>query len=184
MEKSNTKEFLKVAIITFITSILLLFAFLTLQINGVFVQIGIPPNGISHQALSNLLIIMAIVSLIYLFDDRGIKGIIIAIGVFFIIVASLPNLLIEAEYTRFSSPDNKEEFIVIERGHGRLYQLSNSRLFMTYLTSINTDDGYKPFSDSAYKLEWEEPNQLIIHYKFDSTLDSLSEKVSTRYKVK
>ncbi|MCA1042022.1 hypothetical protein LCM00_21220 [Bacillus infantis] len=184
MERSNTKEFLKVAIITFITSILLLFALLTLQINGVFVQIGTPPNGISHQALSNLLIIMAIVSLIYLFNDRGIKGIIIAIGVFFIIVPSLPNLLIEAEYTRFSSPDVKEKFIVIERGYGRLYQFSNSRLYMTYLTSINTDDGYKPFSDSAYKLEWEEPNQLIIHYKFDSTLDSLSEKVSTRYKVK
>ena len=74
MEKSNTKEFLRVAIITFITSILLLFALLTLQINGVFVQIGTPPNGISHQALSNLLIIVAIVSLIYLFNDRGIKG--------------------------------------------------------------------------------------------------------------
>ncbi|WP_080846281.1 hypothetical protein [Cytobacillus gottheilii] len=182
MEKSNTKEFSKVAIITFITSILFLFSLLTLQINGVFVQIGTPPNGISHQALSNLLIMLAIVSLIYLFNDRGIKGIIIAVGVFFIIVPSLPNLLIEAEYTRFSSPDNKEEFIVIERGYGRLYQLSNSRLYMTYLTSINTDDGYKAFSDSAYKLEWEEPNQLIIHYKFDSTLDSLSEKVSTRYK--
>ncbi|MGD6843538.1 hypothetical protein ACQCVH_13580 [Bacillus infantis] len=134
--------------------------------------------------MSNLLIIVAIVSLIYFFNDKGIKGIIIALGVFFILVPSLPNLLIEAEYTRFSSPDNKEEFIVIERGYGRLYQLSNSKLFMTYLTSINTDDGYKPFSDSAYKLEWEEPNQLIIHYKFDSTLDSLSKKVSTRYKVK
>lgn len=78
-----------------------------------------------------MLIIVAIVSLIYLFNDRGIKGIIIAIGVFFIIVLSLPNLLTEAEYTRFSSPDNKEEFVVIERGYGRLYQLSNSRLYMT-----------------------------------------------------
>ncbi|KML42153.1 hypothetical protein LIS77_24225 [Cytobacillus firmus] len=184
MEKSNTKEFLKVAIITFIISILLLFALLTLQINGIFVQIGTPPNGISHQAIRNLLIIVAIVSLIYLFNDRGIKGIIIAIGVFFIIVPSLPNLLTEAEYTRFSSPDNKEEFVVIERGYGRLYQLSNSRLYMTYLTSINTDDGYKPFSDSAYKLEWEEPNQLIIYFKFDYMSDSLSKEISTKYRVK
>lgn len=184
MGKSNTKELLKVAIIIFITSVLLLFALLTLQINGVFVHIGAPPNGISHQALSNLLIIVVIVSLIYLFNDTGIKGIIIAIGVFFIIVPSLPNLLTEAEYTRFSSPDNKEEFVVIERGYGRLYQLSNSRLYMTYLTSINTDDGYKPFSDSAYKLEWEEPNQLIIHYKFDYMSDSLSKEISTKYKVK
>ncbi|WP_174735127.1 hypothetical protein [Mesobacillus harenae] len=138
MEKSNKKEFLKMAIITFITSILLLFALLTLQINGVLVHIGAPPGGISHLALSNLLIIVAIVSLIYLFEDKGIKGIIIAIGAFFIIVPSLPNLLFEAEYTKFSSPDSKEEFVVID---GRLYQLSNSRLYTTYLTSISTDDG-------------------------------------------
>lgn len=70
MGKSNTKELLKVAIIIFITSVLLLFALLTLQINGVFVQIGAPPNGISHQALSNLLIIVVIVSLIYLFNRK------------------------------------------------------------------------------------------------------------------
>jgi hypothetical protein len=184
VEKSNTKEFLKMAIFTFITSILLLFALLILNINGVFVQIGTPPNGISHQVLSNLLIIVAIVSLIYLLKDRVIKGIIIAIGAFFIIVPSLPNLLTEAEYTKFSSPDNKEEFVVIERGYGRLYQLSNSRLYMTYLTDINTDDGYKPFSEGAYKLEWEEPNQLIIHYKFDYMLDSLSKEISTKFKVK
>lgn len=182
MEKCNTKEKIKIAVITLITSIVLLFALIIFEANGIYVQIKTPPNGISHRALSNLLIIVAIVSLIYFFNDKGIKGIIIAIGVFFIIVPSLPNLLSEAEYTRFSSPNNKEEFIVIERGYGRLYQLSNSRLYMTFLTSINTDDGYKPFTDGAYKLEWEEPNQMIIHYKFDSTLDSLSEKVSTRYK--
>ncbi|MCS0824805.1 hypothetical protein NX029_12555 [Cytobacillus firmus] len=182
MEKSNKKEFLKMAIITFMTSILLLFALLTLQINGVLVHIGVaPPGGISHLALSNLLIIVAIVSLIYLFEDKGIKGIIIAIGAFFIIVPSLPNLLFEAEYTNFSSPDSKEEFVVID---ARLYQLSNSRLYMTYLTSISTDDGYRPFSDGAYKLEWEEPNQLIIHYKFDDMSDSLSKEISTKYKVK
>lgn len=106
MEKSNKKEFLKLAIFTFVTSILLLFALLILNINGVFVQIGTPPNGISHQVLSNLLILVAIVSLIYLLKDRVIRGIIIAIGAFFIIVPSLPNLLTEAEYTKFSSPDN------------------------------------------------------------------------------
>ena len=64
---------------------------------------------------------------------------------------------------KFSSPDNKEEFVVIDRGYGRLYQLLNSRLYMTYLTDINTDDGYKPFLEGAYKLEWEESYQLIIH---------------------
>lgn len=46
MGKSNTKELLKVAIIIFITSVLLLFALLTLQINGVFVHIGAPQNGL------------------------------------------------------------------------------------------------------------------------------------------
>ncbi len=132
MEKGNTKEKIKIAVITLITSIVLLFALIIFEANGIYVQIKTPPNGISHRALSNLLIIVAIVSLIYFFNDKGINGIIIAIGVFFIIVPSLPNLLSEAEYTRFSSP----EFIVIERGYGRLYQLSNSRLYMTFLPAL------------------------------------------------
>jgi len=108
VEKSNTKEFLKLAIFTFIISILLLFALLILNINGISIQIGIPPSGISHQTLSNLLIIVAIVSLTYLINDRVAKGIVIAVGAFFIIIPSLSNILTEAEYTKFSSPDNKE----------------------------------------------------------------------------
>jgi len=73
---------------------------------------------------------------------------------------------------------------VIERGYGRLYQLSNSGLYMTYLTDIKTDDGYKPFSEGAYKFEWEEPNRLIIHYMFDYMSGSLSKEILTKYKAK
>ncbi|WP_047980680.1 hypothetical protein [Ornithinibacillus contaminans] len=183
MEKSNTKELFKIAVFTFIISILLLFTFILLSTNGINVQIGTPPTGISHNTISNLLIISAIASLTYLFKDRVIKAVIIVVGMFSIIIPSLPNLLSEAEYTTFSSPDNQEEFVVIERGYGRLYQLSNLGFYMTYLTDIKTDDGYKPFSEGAYKLEWEEPN-LIIHYRFDYMSDSLSKEISIKYKAK
>ena len=181
MVEKNSKVFLKIAIFTFLISIFSLFALLILSINSVFVQIGKPPNGISHLTLSNFLIIVAIVSLIYLLKDRVIKGIIIAIGAFFIIKLSLPTLLTGAEYTIFSSPDNKEEFVVIERGIGHLYQLSNSGLYMTHLSEIDTDDGYRPISEGKYRLEWIEPNHLTIHYKFDYMSDSLDREISTNY---
>ncbi|MGD7043073.1 hypothetical protein [Jeotgalibacillus proteolyticus] len=184
MKNSNRKESIKMASITLATSVLLLFTLLALQINGVSVYIGAPPVGISHNVISNLLIIVAIASFTHLFKDRVIKAVIIVLAIFFIGIPSLPNLLFEKEYTTFSSPDNQEEFVVVERGYGRLYQLSNLGLYMTYLTDIETDNGYKPFSNGSYKLEWEEPNRLTIQYRFDNISDSLSKDISINYKAK
>jgi len=184
VENSNTKKFLKIAIFVFVISIFVLFALLMLSRKEIYVQIGTPPNGISHMTFSIFFMIVAIASLVYLCNDRVIKGIVIGVGIFFIIVPSFPKLLIGADYTNFSSPDNKEKFVVIERGYGQVYQLSDSGLYMKYLTSIDTKRGYKPFLDGAYQLKWEEPNCLIIHYAFRYTSDSLDKEISIQYKAK
>lgn len=89
------------------------------------------------------------------------------VWMFVLFVLSLPGLLIDEEYTKFSSPDNKQNFIVIESGVGKLYKLSNSGLYMTFITTIRTDDGYKPFKDGGYKLEWISSDELVIHYAYD-----------------
>ncbi|WP_430507755.1 hypothetical protein [Rossellomorea marisflavi] len=88
----------------------------------------------------------------------------------------------DTTFTTFSSP-GMEHFVVVEGGGNRLYQLSNSRQYMTYLTSISTDDAYKPFSSGDYEVEWKEPNQLVIHYTFDYLSDTLDEEISLPYKV-
>ena len=110
----------KIAIITLIISILLLFVLLILNINGINLQIGTPPNGISHKTLSNLIIIVSVVSLIYMLKDGNKGNCYWDRGVFYNNTTP-PNLLIEAEYSKFSSPDNKDEFVVIERRYGRLW---------------------------------------------------------------
>ncbi|WP_079478909.1 hypothetical protein [Halobacillus salinus] len=181
MEKKNKKEFYKVAISALLASSVLLFTLLILHTNGVLIQIGKPSNGISHQVLSNSLLIVATVSLVYIVNDRVIKGVFIAVGALLILVPTIPSLLTDTEYVEFSSPDNNEEFVVMERGYGTLYQLSDSGLYMTYLTDFDTDDGYKPFSEGAYELEWREPDQLIIRYKFDYMSGSLDKEVSIDY---
>lgn len=156
-----------IAIIVLSSSIFLLLLLVFLNIKGIYVQIGTPPSGISQKALTIFLIIVIIISSVYLLKDKGIKGIIIGIGTFFIFMNILPDVLTGVEYTSFSSPDNEEKFVVIERGIGQLYKVSNSGLYMIFLTDIRTDDGYKPFSDGAYKLEWVSSEKLIIHYAFD-----------------
>lgn len=109
--------------------------------------------------------------------DNVIRGVIIGIGLFFILIISLPVLLFETEYTYFSSPDNQEEFVVIERGVGKLYKLSDSRFYKTYITDIGTDDGYKPFADGAFELEWRtSPKELIIHYAFNYMNENNTDK--------
>ncbi|MGM0837668.1 MAG: hypothetical protein ACQEV7_16045 [Bacillota bacterium] len=159
----------RIAIIGLGVSILLLLILLVMDAKGVYVQLGSPNNGISHHIISILLIIAAVSSAVYMLKDKGMKWIVIGVGLFFILLTSTPNLFTETKYTTFSSPDNSEKFVVIEKGYVKLYQISNSGLFMTSLTKtrLDIDREYKPFSEGAYELEWESPNTLIVHYAFN-----------------
>lgn len=166
MKCSNNTLF-RVSIISFILSLALLFILFVLTTEGINIQIGIPPNGISHRILSFLLIIIAVISLVCMVKDNVIRVVIIGIGVFFILVIYLPIFFLE--YTHFSSTDNQEHFVVIEGGVGKLYKISDSGIYMNHITDFETDDGYKPFADGAYELEWNSPNELIIYYAFGYT---------------
>ncbi|PLR75283.1 hypothetical protein CU633_21910 [Bacillus sp. V3-13] len=181
----ETKKGKNMAIIVVICSIFLLLVLTFFNTKGIYIQIGTPPFGINHQAVAISLLIVAIISIINLLKDKVIKGIFFGIGVFFILVNMLPGLLTGVNYTTFSSPDNQHKFVVIEKGIGQLYQLSDSGLFMTHITDIHTDDGYKPFSNGAFKLEWISSDRLIIHYAFDYMDENIYDdyrKVSVQYK--
>lgn len=157
---------------------------LPLQSQGRFIYIGTPPNGLSHLLIANNMIAVASGSLLYMIKDKAITVINVVVGAFFIIIIpSFPILMADTTYTTFSSPSGMEHFVVVVGEGNRLYQLSDSRLYMTYLTSIPTDDAYKPFSSWDYEVEWNAPNQLVIHYVFDYLSYTLDKKIPLPYKV-
>lgn len=182
MDKRRKKTFSKLALILFTLSIILLFLLLLLQFNGVYILLGTPPRGISNQTLINLLILTKVISLTYLMKDKVLKGLVIVVGAFFILLSFLFISLIETDYTFFSSPNNQKNFVMVERGYGSLYQLSESKMYMVHLANSQTNNGYKPFSEGAYKLEWKEANRLVVHYQFDYMHNVLNRKIETHYK--
>lgn len=56
-----------------------------------------------------------------------------------------------------------------------------TKLFVIRLAIIRTNNGYKPFSNHAYKLEWESPDKLTIRYVFDYMQPDHYEKISVSY---
>jgi hypothetical protein len=91
------------------------------------------------------MIAVATGSLLYLVKDKTIN---------IIIVPSLPSVMADTTYTAFVSPSGREHFVIVEGAGNRLYQLSDSKLYMTYLSSIPTDDAYKPFSSGKNRTNW------------------------------
>ncbi|ALC83511.1 MULTISPECIES: hypothetical protein [Bacillus] len=185
----NNKELLKISIVSLILSLFFLLISYLFTMKGIYIQFGTPAKGINHQFLNGLFIITTVVSGVYLINykqkDKVIRGIVIGIGSFIFALVLLNGLeYYDAEYTTFSSPDSQESFLIIETGHGEIYQLSNSGLFMTHLTNIRTDDGYKPFLNGAYQLEWKEPNELLIKYVFDYMEPNNFQEVTVTYKFK
>lgn len=162
----------RTAIISLVVSISILFTQLVMDTKGIYFQIGPPSKGIGHYTISTLLIIAAVISAVYMLRDNGMKWMAIGAGIFFIFFINIPNLLVETEYTTFSSPNQSEKFVAIEKGYVKLYQVSDTGFFLTALTetSLNVDREYKPFSKGEYELEWESPNTLIIHYAYNNTL--------------
>lgn len=158
-----------------------LLVMLLLSMRGIYLYIGNPPSGIPYHFLNCLFLIVVCVSGVYIvhskFRDKGLTAMTI-VGSFFILTGTFIYGLfaLDTKLTTFSSPTGQEHFLIIEAGVGNLYQLSNTNLFMTHLTTIPTDNGFKPFSSEAYELEWEDTDELVIKYGFASYL--LSEEFS------
>lgn len=183
----NTRNF-QVWFVCFIFSVSILLLMLFLSMKGIYLQIGLPPAGIPHYLLKCLFIFSTCISGIYVihskFRNKGDTAIAVFFSFFILAFTGVYGLLSsDANYTTFSSPNNKETFVVVETGHGEIYHMSNTRLFMRHLVNIGTDDGYDPFSEGAYQLKWNEPNKLVIRYAFDyMTPNDYSQEVTIIYK--
>lgn len=182
-----TKNKYRILLVCFILSISLLLLLVSLAFNGIYLQIGTP--GITYHFINCFLIFFILITGIYIihhrFKDKGITLIAIVASSFisgFVLLYGL--IILEAKYTTFSSPNKQENFVVIETGYGKVYQLSKTGLFMSHLTDIKTDDGYQPFSKGKYQLEWGKSNELVIKYVFDYMNTDNYEEVKIKYKSK
>ncbi|WP_445480580.1 hypothetical protein ACULLL_10705 [Lysinibacillus irui] len=186
-EPLNTPNFqIWFGCLIFSVSILLFMLFLSTK--GIYLHIGLPPAGIPHYLLKYLFIFSTCISGIYIihykFRNKGDTAIAVFFSFFILAFTLVYGLLSSgAKYTIFSSPNNQESFVVVETGHGEIYQMSNTRLFMKHLVNISTDDGFDPFSEGAYQLKWNKPNEFVIRYAFDyMTPNDYSQEVTIKYK--
>ena len=78
----------------------------------------------------------------------------------------------ERKYFYFNSPNNQYMLVVEEdsfllSGWSNFYSKKKSSVFVKDLNcEINTDDGYRPFSDKNYHLKWLDENTVEVYYYF------------------
>lgn len=187
MRVVNNKKFFRPLIVCFIICISLLFVLLFLGEKGVYLQIGKPPGGIRSYQINCLLVVLLLISsgylIHYIFNNLIITvfSTIVNCFIFSALLIIYFLHLADVDYTTFSSPDNKEHFVVVERYYSEIFQLSNNGLYMTYLGTAESD-GYKPFLEGAYHLKWKNPNELVIDYSATPPSNFSSKQITLIYK--
>ncbi|MBR4858959.1 MAG: hypothetical protein IKU08_07220 [Clostridia bacterium] len=84
----------------------------------------------------------------------------------------------EYEYFKIVSDDKQHEIIIKEgsyllSGAGAFYE-KTSPITMVKIGEYSTDDGYRPFSDNRYEIDWNE-NGFEVTYSFDSSAKTKKE---------
>ena len=183
----KSKRKFRLMIMCFILCISILLIIYSLSKKGIYLQIGTPPGGIRSYQINCLLIVLLLISGVYLLHYTFYKLVITVISTIvacFIFSALLIIYflhLADVDYTTFSSPDNKEHFVVVERYYGEIFQLSDNRIFMTYLGTTESD-GNKPFLQGAYHLNWKSSDELIIDYSVTPPSNFSSKQITVKYK--
>ncbi|WFD08672.1 hypothetical protein [Tepidibacter hydrothermalis] len=128
-----------------------------------------------HNIYSILFLSSITLLLISLFVNSNksvIKVIMILILIILIFFYSFIIYMDERKYFYFNSPNNEYMLIVEEDsfllgGWSNFYSKEKSSIFVKNLNSrINTDDGYRPFSDKNYHLKWLDENTVEVYYYF------------------
>ncbi|GAQ17872.1 hypothetical protein OPHB3_1809 [Oceanobacillus picturae] len=182
MKRSNESRIFRGSLISLCLSLVLLPLMIYLREIGIYIQFGTPPPFIGHKLIEYILIVNVVISLCFIIKSRSLKSIMVLAGVFVLLARSIfysfPNPLWETEVTTLVSPDNSFKYIVVETGVGHLYKLSESGLYMTFITTLRTDDGYQPFANDAYKIDWLSSEQFVIHYAFDVSSEEMDKEVT------
>lgn len=183
----KSKKKFRLMIMCFIFCISILLIIYSLSTKGIYLQIGTPPGGIRSYQINCLLIVLLLISGVYLIHYTFYKLIITIIStivscfIFSALLIIYFLFLADVDYTTFSSPDNKEHFVVVERHYGDIFQLSDNRLFMTYLGTTESG-GNKPFLQGAYHLKWKSSDELIVDYSVTPQPNFSGKQITVKYK--
>lgn len=79
----------------------------------------------------------------------------------------------EYRYFTFKSPNKLNTLVVEEKtfllsGWSDVYEKKYGIFIKQIDGEISTDDGFRPFSNEAYKLQWIDENTVIVNYSFGS----------------
>ncbi len=131
-------------------------------------------NNEIQEYLLYIMIIVASIFLIFTIKIKVLKVVLIIACIFLIIVTYIFSGIFgesDSTYFEFKSPNNK--VIVIEEcswllgGWSNVYQKMSSNIIIGLSGNISTDDGYRPFSNHEFNLEWS-TNSVNITYGFGS----------------
>lgn len=91
----------------------------------------------------------------------------------------------EPKYFVFFSPDKQHSIVVEEEsfllsGYGNIYEKAN-HVVLKYDDTYFTDDGYRPFSDNNYKLDWKK-DSVTITYGFGE-IDEYGNEIKRKVKI-
>lgn len=109
---------------------------------------------------------------------------IIVIELLLVLYIEIFVIIHDNEYFKLVSEDSKHTIIVEEQsfllaGYGNFYEKKNF-LFVKKIGSYITDDGYRPFSDNRYSVEWLEDGAKVTYGYGSGGI----EKVETLYYTK
>ncbi len=155
-------------------SILCKIVLLCLSSNEVYIYLNRIVNNEIQQYLLYIGIIDLTTFLILILKSKIQKSIITIVCMISLVGISVLNGGLwepDKSYFEFRSPDNKtiiiEESSWLQGGWSKVYQKINSNIICGLNGNISTDDGYRPFSNNDYAIEWS-INSVKITYGFGS----------------
>lgn len=133
--------------------------------------------GLNSNVVRAVLAIILLLTPIYIIGSKknkiltGVYSIFAVIAIVTMVIYGVFSM--EDKYYYLHSADNKrtlvvEEISVLSYGQSNFYEKKYGIFIKSLNNVITTDNGYRPFSNKEYKVNWVDENTLQIDYDYDS----------------
>jgi hypothetical protein len=170
MDKSGNNKGLKITLL-----ILVLIRVALLVLNKRF-HIYILIFFINQSPINLILDISIIICLMTLVNykvNKAIKYLLNSFSAIVTIMLILITIFLNCDKRYFCFPGpNKSKTLIVEEdssllsGRSRFYERKGLMFIKDIKRSIDTDDGFRPFSNDHYELKWLDDNSVELHYDF------------------
>lgn len=142
-----------------------------------FINIKIFIFRLNSNLVSYILFLFSLILPMMLFDyDRDWLGMKIVYNISLIAIIPISFFCYlffasECEYFEFLSPEKTHILVVEEKaflfdGRSNFYEKKFGIFIKKLNCEITTDDGFRPFSNEAYEIEWIDENIVNVRYDF------------------